>query len=126
LYFGIQTRRGNWYSQLYSPVLGPFIREAVGDFDVDVILDGEVIAWDDKQKVTLPFGCNRRVAKLRKEWLQHNRELDDRDLNLHDGEGDVNVVSGGFHGEENLGFETNQNSGSHVWMKYVIFDSKCQ
>eukprot|EP00557_Chaetoceros_sp_GSL56_P004427 CAMPEP_0176497660 /NCGR_PEP_ID=MMETSP0200_2-20121128/11850_1 /TAXON_ID=947934 /ORGANISM="Chaetoceros sp., Strain GSL56" /LENGTH=1349 /DNA_ID=CAMNT_0017895703 /DNA_START=42 /DNA_END=4088 /DNA_ORIENTATION=- len=118
----VQTRRGNWYSQLYSPVLGPFIREAVGNFDVDIILDGEVTAWDDKKKVTLPFGCNRRVAKLRKEWLHRNRELDERDLNLHDGEEDVNVVSDSFQDQENLGFETNQNSGSHVWMKYVIFD----
>jgi hypothetical protein len=26
----------------YSPVIGPFIREAVGSFNVDIIIDGEV------------------------------------------------------------------------------------
>jgi len=41
----IQTRNNVWYSPLYSPALGPSIREAISEFDVDIILDGEILAW---------------------------------------------------------------------------------
>ena len=46
------TRRNNWYSQRYSPVLGPPLRKAMGSrFEgLDVIFDGEVLSWDDKKK----------------------------------------------------------------------------
>mgnify|MGYP000535693908 CR=1 FL=1 len=55
---------------------------------------------------------NRRVAKVRKDWLKSNNELDPRDLDVHSGEIDVNVVSeASFVNKEKLDFEKRQKSG---------------
>lgn len=73
-----------------------------------------MVAWDDKQKITLPFGWNRRVAKVRKDWLKRNNELDPRDLDLHSGEIDVNAVSDTtfvHNDKEKLDFENREKSG---------------
>merc|ERR1719330_160248 len=43
----IQTRNARWYSQLYSPVLGQPLRRAIKPYNVDIILDGEVVSWDN-------------------------------------------------------------------------------
>jgi len=34
----LQTRQGKWYSPNYSPVIGPYVRKAIANYDVDVIL----------------------------------------------------------------------------------------
>lgn len=125
----VQTRNGKWYSNLYSPVLGPVIRKAVGEYNVEIILDGEVVAWDDSKKETIPFGDNRRVAKVRQQWLRKKGELDPRDFNLHDGDedADVDVVHQAMFtsfDKNQTDYENRANVGSDVWLKYVIFDSK--
>ena len=123
----VQTRNGKWYSNLYSPVLGPVIRKAVGDLNVDIILDGEVVSWDDSKKETIPFGDNRRVAKIRQKWMGRHGLLDPRDSNLHAGEEDVNVVDAATMSnwdKDKAEYEKRQDEGSDVWLKYVIFDSK--
>ena len=124
----VQTRNGKWYSNLYSPVLGPVIRRAVGGYNVDIILDGEVVAWDDSKKETIPFGDNRRVAKVRQNWLRRQNLLDPRDMNLHAGEEDTNVIDAATMGswdKNKAEYERRRNAGSDVWLKYVVFDSKC-
>ena len=85
----------------------------------------KVVVWDDKEKVTLPFGWNRRVAKVRKDWLKRNGQLDPKDLNLHAGEIDVNVVldTAFFHSDKDrLEFEKRPNAGRYVCASnaYVI------
>jgi ATP-dependent DNA ligase len=62
----IQTRNRNWYSDLYSPVLGAPIRRALSNHRVNVILDGEVMAWDNVRKDLVPFGSNRTIANYRR------------------------------------------------------------
>ena len=123
----VQTRNGKWYSNLYSPVLGPVIRKAVGEFNVEIILDGEVVAWDDSKKETIPFGDNRRVAKVRQNWLRRQGQLDPRDFNLHVGEEDVNVIDAttmSYLDKNHAEYERRRNAGSDIWLKYVVFDSK--
>ena len=123
----VQTRNGKWYSNLYSPVLGPVIRKAVGEFNVEIILDGEVVAWDDSKKETIPFGDNRRVAKVRQNWLRRQGQLDPRDFNLHVGEEDVNVIDAttmSYLDKNHAEYERRRNAGSYIWLKYVVFDSK--
>ena len=103
------------------------IRKAVGDLNVDIILDGEVVSWDDSKKETIPFGDNRRVAKVRQKWMGRHGLLDPRDSNLHAGEEDVNVVDAATMSnwdKDKAEYEKRQDEGSDVWLKYVIFDSK--
>eukprot|EP00980_Cylindrotheca_fusiformis_P025864 scaffold14741_cov135-Cylindrotheca_fusiformis.AAC.14 len=62
----MHTRNGNWYSELYSPLLGPPLRRALSKYTVDVVLDGEVMAWDNRREELVPFGYNRTVANFRR------------------------------------------------------------
>lgn len=117
----IHTRNGKWYSQHYSPVLGPHIRKAIGAFDVDVILDGEVIAWDNRTKTTIPFGDNRGVAKARRRYLQTIGALDERDLNCHRHDQEKNVYSVGDTDKPGKS-KYDLEDGEHVWLRLVIFD----
>lgn len=114
-------------SNLYSPVLGPPLRRAIAKYDIDVILDGEVIAWDNVRKETIPFGANRAVAKCRREWCQRHGEIDDKDLRTHENDGDegLNVLSTA----ESAMFETSRSTsgsgaddGRDCWLKFVVFD----
>jgi hypothetical protein len=84
----MHTRQGKWYSQLYSPVLGPAIRRAVHGttskyHNSKVILDGEVVSWDQGREQLIPFGSNRTVATYRRLHLYRQGLLDPRDMNLH-------------------------------------------
>lgn len=117
----IHTRNGKWYSQHYSPVLGPYIRKAMGAFDVDVILDGEVIAWDNRTKTTIPFGDNRGIAKARRQYLQKIGALDERDLNCHQHDTDKNVYSVGDPDKSGKS-KYDVEDGEHVWLRLIIFD----
>jgi DNA ligase-4 len=62
----MHTRNGNWYSELYGPLLGSPLRRALSKYKVDVVLDGEVMAWDNRRKELVPFGHNRTVANFRR------------------------------------------------------------
>ena len=99
----------------------------MGEFNVEIILDGEVVAWDDSKKETIPFGDNRRVAKVRQNWLRRQGQLDPRDFNLHVGEEDVNVIDAttmSYLDKNHAEYERRRNAGSDIWLKYVVFDSK--
>lgn len=125
----IQTRNSVWYSKLYSPVLGPSLRRAIEKYDVDVILDGEVISWDDVKKKTISFGYNRGVAKTRRDFMRRNGLLDLRDTNLHNDEKEeegmkimTDALTAGFDKGREIEFDEGIEPGKGVWLKYVVFD----
>lgn len=91
----VQTRNSKWYSNLYSPTLGPPIRRAIQKYDVDVILDGEVISWDNGRQEIIPFGVNRTVANDRRAYCERKGLLEESDLNHHQEEQDLNVMNTG-------------------------------
>lgn len=121
----IQTRNNVWYSPLYSPALGPYLRKAL-KYDVDVILDGEVLAWDIEENKPVPFGANRAVAEM-----QRNRNImdgisDERDWKVHENESGINVMTLAQDKQMSASFG---NPKSHptvddrtLWLKYSIFD----
>lgn len=85
-----------------------------------------MLSWDDLKKETVPFGENRGVAKLRKNWLRKHGKLDPRDNNIHSGSGDldVNVVQDAtlhFSKDQSV-YGSRPNPGCDVWLKYIVFD----
>jgi len=120
----LQTRQGVWYSDHYSPVIGPAIRRAVCH-NVDVILDGEMVSWDDHKKEAIPFGGNRTVAKNRLEWMRRNGRIDDIDFKLHADDSDKNIMTPGVFSARYKKPARNQDAndpGSVCWLKFVLFD----
>jgi hypothetical protein len=122
----MQTRQSNWYSNVYSPIIAPPLRKALAGYDIDCILDGEIIAWDDTKGEVIPFGNNRTVAKARREYLRSKRLLDPRDM-AHDDD-DLNVVSVGMgdafirSNKDNANILQVDNPGKSCWLKFVVFD----
>ena len=113
----MHTRSQTWYSNVYSPVLGPAIRRAIG-YDVDVILDGEIVAWDNVKKEHIPFGNNRTVANIRRLWLESRGEIDESDCNLHDGQSEINTIS---NTRASVQLKEGEDPGSQCWLKFVVF-----
>jgi len=124
----MHTRQGNWYTNVYAPILGPAVREALAKYKVDVIIDGEIIAWDDCRKEVIPFGFNRAVAKYRREWCQRNGKLADIDMPKSERNDASNVMNIGYMYEDlNIPGATEENgtssdAGKNCWLKYVVFD----
>jgi len=115
----MQTRNGNWYSRLYSPSIGPAFRRSIKKYNVDLILDGEMLSWDDTKKEHISFGANRTVAKARREWCQRHGFIDAIDMNLHEGETDLNVE---YEASTERSLHSIGESGAKCWLKYVVFD----
>ena len=132
----IQTRNGTWYSPLYSPAIGPPLRAAIAGYDVDVILDGEMIAWDGIENRPIPFGSNRTVAEMNRNQRFRDGTQDMRDMGLHKNETDINVMTVA----KDKAFKEMNNSSANIdmsattnvapwgicsnkyWLQYVIFD----
>lgn len=107
---------------------------------LNLILDGEVIAWDSQRQETIPFGnkyvctpaecivssCDlhftlgsRGIANYRKQYLAARGLVDDRDKNIENVDGDQKAVSVVyFKDAENYSEET----GAECWLKLVVFD----
>ncbi|GKY98953.1 hypothetical protein MPSEU_000851100 [Mayamaea pseudoterrestris] len=122
----IQSRKSNWFSDLYSPVLGPPLRKALGKHEFDIVLDGEILAYCG-EKDGNQFGLNRTVAKKRREWMESRGMVDDRDKNVHGHDNEyksmnaqsiMNFISPTFNATE----LDDSVSGENVWLTYVIFD----
>jgi len=109
------------YRELYSPVLGPAFRRAVEKWDFDVILDGEVLAWDDGRKETIAFGSNRTVAKLRKAWMERRGMLDPRDSGMHDEDRDVKSMNAANTWFDKVDLN-NELAGEECWLLFAAFD----
>lgn len=118
------------FSPLYSPALGPALRAAISKYDVDVILDGEVVAWDALENKAVPFGTNRAVAELRRNQRLASGTLDERDCNLHKDTRDANVMTiakeKAFAITRNTTGEAMQiresSAPEQYYLKYVVFD----
>eukprot|EP01084_Bolivina_argentea_P066851 121888_1 len=54
------TRRGNCYNEYYGDVLNPLILSCIDAHTV--ILDGEIVSWDEDNGCVVPFGTNKRTA----------------------------------------------------------------
>ena len=52
-------------------------------------------------------------------WCLRQELIDDRDLGLHDGDHDKNVMS---HSSRLNSASTTQISGEHCWLKFIVFD----
>lgn len=115
-------------SPLYSPAVGPAIRAAISKYDVDVILDGEILAWDAHENKAVPFGTNRAVAEMRRNQRAADGTLDERDCNLHKDARDANVMSlakeKSFKHLDSAGINQMKEttSSDQYWLKYVVFD----
>jgi DNA ligase-4 len=64
------TRNANDYTYLYGPKMRDYILQAVIGVH-SVILDGEMIVWDEATKRPAPFGQNKPVALADMESDQH-------------------------------------------------------
>lgn len=106
---------------MYSPVLGPAIREAFGHLNMDVIIDGEILAWDDDKKETIPFGNNQTVARLRIEYMKYLGSLDTRDRNLHRDESEFKVMHANRMWQNEDGQVPDLN-GKDCWLQFIAFD----
>ncbi len=54
------SRRGNCYDEYYGDVLNSFILSCIGAHTV--ILDGEIVSWDEDAGCMVTFGMNKRTA----------------------------------------------------------------
>lgn len=108
-------------SELYSPVLGPALRRALKK-GLDIILDGEILAWDDERKETIPFGNNRTIANLRKQWMHRNGKLDPRDKGIHDGDKDAKSMTVAQSWKRKDNDEDSDQAGEECWLLFVAFD----
>ena len=121
----IHSRRNNWYSKGYSPVLGRGIRAAFGHNKFDLILDGEVLAWDNTDKETIPFGFNRTIANFRRQHMANHDMLDPRDENLHDDiEDDDEVYNFAAYHNDVPSSEETRLAGKECWLqvRYSLLD----
>ena len=119
----IQTRNNVWYSPLYSPAIGPALRAAIAAYDVDVILDGEMIAWDATENKPIPFGSNRAVAEMNRNRRVRDGTLDKRDLDLHKHNKEINVMTTAKSKDLTSSYGTSKAlegaSSDDYWLQYV-------
>ena len=118
----IHSRRANWYSDLYSPVLGPAVRRAVGHWRMDMVLDGEVLAWDSGRQETVPFGNNRTIANLRRKWMQRNGLCETIDLDLHINDTTTKAMSTSMGSWGRNLDQPYELAGEECWLMFVVFD----
>lgn len=119
----LQTRNSNWYSQLYSPVIAPAIREALKMYPkLNVILDGEILSWDDEKKRIIPFGQNRTNACVRRAYLKKTRQIDPRDIGLHDDDDERDIGQVMRVSKEKDYDDVDADAGRSCWLRYDVFD----
>jgi hypothetical protein len=85
-----------------------------------VILDGEMIAWDNIDKENIYFGKNKTVAKMRRKWCALNGLIDERDLNLHK-EVENHSAQAAIE-DEGHDHDNKPEAGADCWLKFVVFD----
>ena len=118
----IQAKRGVWYSHLYSPAIGPSLRAAIAAHDVDVILDGEMVAWDASEDKLIPFGSNQTVAEMTRNQRTLDGTLDPRDLDLHKNDKDIIIMPLAKDKQMNGGTRNGSTpvvSSNQYWLLYV-------
>lgn len=86
-----------------------------------MIIDGEILAWDDEKEETIPFGNNKTVANFRADWMKYQGLLDTRDRNLHKGENEVKVIHSNMIWGSQDGKVPDLN-GRDCWLQFIAFD----
>jgi ATP dependent DNA ligase domain len=120
----MNTRNSKWYSELYSPVLGPCLRKALQKYPcLNVILDGEIESWDGANQRLIPFGENRAVAGYRRAYLGRHGRINPIDENLHDAN-DVTAMrtANDFFRDTTTGLDEQVARGENFWLKFMAFD----
>lgn len=117
------------HSELYSPSVGPGLRRALSKYDVDCVLDGEMMAWDDFKQSYVNFGSNRTVAFARAKYMDREGWSDPRDKGLHKGEKDKDVIRRADMlkyekppEDDDYDNDDEHKPGAECWLKYVVFD----
>lgn len=120
----MNTRNGKWYSELYSPVLGPALRKALQKYpNLNAILDGEIESWDNSNQSLVPFGENRTVAGYRRAYLKRHGGINILDENLH-AEDDITAMrtANDFFRDTTTSMEEQVARGENLWLKFMAFD----
>lgn len=93
---------------------------------MDVIFDGEIVAWDTLGDRAAPFGTNRAVAEIHRNRRARNGTIDDRDRDLHKDQRDINCMTLARDKQLEASFGDSKmlkgGSDDQYWLKYVIFD----
>eukprot|EP00536_Pseudo-nitzschia_multiseries_P001547 jgi/Psemu1/322119/estExt_fgenesh1_pg.C_190073 len=121
----MNTRNAKWFTELYSPVLGPSLRRSLTKYSsINVILDGEIESWDNVNNSLVPFGENRSVAGYRRAYLDHKGMIDPIDTeNLHDDNDDtVMRTATDFYRDRSISREEMIERGRNFWLKFRAFD----
>lgn len=108
-------------SELYCPVLGPPLRRAVKK-GFDVILDGEIISWDSVRAEVVPFGSNRTIANLRKDWMRSKGLLDERDQGMHENDKYAKSMNATNTWTTEKIDTVSEEVGAECWLQFVAFD----
>lgn len=102
-------------------MLGPPLRRAVKE-GFDVILDGEIISWDSVRAEVVPFGSNRTIASLRKDWMRERGLLDARDQGMHDNDNSAKSMNAANSWTTEKVDTTSKEVGAECWLQLVVFD----
>lgn len=90
---------------------------------MDLVLDGEILAWDNVKKETVPFGNNRTVAEMRRRWMRsEGHRFDQRDINLHEGDTESRTMTVDLYSNSKSRTEISVKSGEDVWLVFFAFD----
>ena len=126
--------------------------QSIEKWNVDVILDGEMIGWDNSTKSEPKFGHNKTFANAREDYLRHIGATDPRDYNFDTANtrDHVSRASTGFKQGKKIVIEKGKEiktiafapgkskhssqlvidvddddadmPGSFMWVKFVVFD----
>lgn len=86
------------------------------------VLDGEILAYDAVRKETIPFGQNRTVANLRRNWRKKMGLIDDRDSLQHDADKNDNVITTNHIANKLHASLDSDLAGEECWVQFVAFD----
>ncbi len=86
------------------------------------VFDGEILAYDAGRKETIPFGQNRTVANLRRQWMQRSNMVDERDTLRHDADKHDNIITTN-HVANRMHMSSDADlAGEECWLQFVAFD----
>lgn len=77
---------------------------------------------DSVRNETVPFGNNRTIATMRRQWMDRNNLCDDRDLILHKEEVDKKRIIVAAHFSGNGKDPASDLAGEQCWLQFVAFD----
>lgn len=85
-------------------------------------MDGEILAYDAVRKETIPFGQNRTVANLRRNWMKRSGLIDERDTLRDDGDKHDNIITTNHVANRAHSSPDLEVAGEECWLQFVAFD----